>query len=74
MFSGLKIFEMRASKFDNIIILMYIYMHVLSFNLRLKINFFLPVQFVTGSVTDSESNDSSGLQAVPLITADGHPI
>ena len=36
--------------------------------------YFVPVQFLTGSITDSESNGSSGLQVVSLMLEDEHPI
>ena len=36
--------------------------------------YLVPVQFLTGSVTDSEFNGSSGLQVVSLMLEDEHPI
>ena len=43
----------------------------LSMNLS---TYFIPVQFLTGSITDSESNGSSGLHVVRLMLEDEHPI
>ena len=48
--------------------------HICRINYQSISTYFVPVQFLTGSITDSESNGSSGLQVVRLILEDEHPI